>query len=216
MTRSLSAALGRGGGLSCVVAVILALAPSVGATTLTPRSMAELVAEADTIVIGHARGAESLWVGRNLYTRYRIEVQETLLGAPTHEVMVIVEGGVDMNRKHPISMSVADAPVLQRDEHLALLLKRGGVLGDAAYGIVGFNQGRISLEPPAGQPSATRADVAADYATRTRQLGQLRTKLQQLIATRDQSAAEAKARSSQSAPTPARQPSAGGGVKPGR
>jgi hypothetical protein len=118
-------------------------------------------------------------------------VQETLLGAPTHEVTVVVEGGVDMNRKHPIAMSVPDAPMLHRDEHVALLLKRGGVLGDAAYNIVGFNQGRINVDPPAAQLSAARTDVAADHAARTQRISKLRTKLQQAIAARGQPPSEA-------------------------
>jgi len=206
MTRSIGA-MRRCGVLFSAVAMILTLTPSVRATTLTPRSMAELVADADTIVIGHVRGAESVWIGRSLYTRYRVDVQETLLGAPTHEVTVIVEGGVDMNRKHPIAMSVPDAPVLRRDEHLALLLRRGGVLGDAAYSIVGFNQGRISLEPSAAQLGATRTELAADHTARSKRLGELRTKLQQLIGTRGQSATGAAARATPSttAPTPQHQ-----------
>lgn len=202
--------------LFSAVAMIFTLTLSVRATTLTPRSMAELVADADTIVIGHARGAESVWVGRSLYTRYRIEVQETLLGAPPHEVLVIVEGGVDMNRKHPIAMSVPDAPVLRRDEHLALLLRRGGVLGDAAYSIVGFNQGRISLEPSAVQLGASRAELAADHSARTKRLGQQRAKLQQLIATRGHSATGAATRSTPSTMAPTPQPSRRGDVIIGR
>jgi hypothetical protein len=138
-------------------AVYVALVAPVAAGTWVPSSLDALVAEADTVVVGRARAVQSVWAGRNLYTRYTVEVQETLMGAPAHEVVVVVEGGIDMNRKHPLVVTVVDAPVLRRDETVVLLLARDGSLGEPAHRIVGFNQGRISLPAAAGEPGPERA-----------------------------------------------------------
>jgi hypothetical protein len=140
-----------------------------------------MVQRADAIVIGHARSAESVWVGRELYTRYRIEVQEQLLGAAATDVYVVVPGGVDRNRARPIAFTIADAPQLHSDEHVALLLKRGSAVGAADYTIVGFNQGRIPLNRPSGPSAAARSAVTGDAVARAKRVGRLRQQLQPLI-----------------------------------
>ncbi len=142
------------------------------ATTLMPLELPELVDRADAIVIGHARSAETVWVGRELYTRYQIEVQEQWLGAAATQLHVMVPGGIDRNRARPIAFSVEGAPQLRQDEPVALFLQRGGPLGADEYRIVGFNQGRFTL---AG---------AADAQARSRQIERLRQRLQPLIEAR--------------------------------
>jgi hypothetical protein len=163
-------------------AVMLAGIPGIaGATTVAKMDLAEMVQRADAIVIGHARSAEAVWVGRELYTRYRIQVQEQLLGAATTEVHVVVPGGVDRNRPRPIAVTIADAPMLGSDEHVALLLKRGSALGAADYTIVGFNQGRIGLDRPGGSADAARSAVASDAVAREQRVERMKQRLQPLI-----------------------------------
>jgi hypothetical protein len=140
-----------------------------------------MVQRADAIVIGHARSAEAVWVGRELYTRYRIEVQEQLLGAAAKEVHVIVPGGVDRNRPRPIAVIIADAPLLHSGEHVALLLKRGSALGAADYTIVGFNQGRFGLDRADGPADAARSAVTSDAVARAQRVERLKQRLQPLI-----------------------------------
>jgi len=146
--------------LAMGAAVHIAPVAPVEASTLAPRSLDALVAEADTVVVGRARAVQSVWAGRNLYTRYTVEVQETLMGEPAREVAVVVEGGVDLNRKHPLVVTVVDAPVLPRDEPVLLLLARGSALGDSAHHIVGVNLGRIRLPAIAGEVGRGRAAPA--------------------------------------------------------
>jgi hypothetical protein len=169
------------GRLLSAAALFVGIASTAAATSVVKLDMAEMVQRADAIVIGHARGAESVWLGRELYTRYRIEVQEQLLGAAATEVYVVVPGGVDRNRPRPIAFTIADAPQLRSDEHVALLLKRGSALGAADYTIVGFNQGRIGLDGPAGKADAARSAVADDAVARAKRVERLRQRLQPLI-----------------------------------
>jgi hypothetical protein len=140
------------GAAAAVAPVALAQAGSFVSPGLDAR-----VAEADTVIVGRARAVQSVWAGRNLYTRYTVEVQETLMGAPARELVVVVEGGVDMNRKHPIVVTVVAAPVLRRDEPVLLLLARDGSSGEQAHRIVGFNQGRIRLPAGTAEPGSDRA-----------------------------------------------------------
>jgi hypothetical protein len=169
-------------------AFLAAISSTAGATTVLKMDMAEMVQRADAIVIGHARSAESVWVGRELYTRYRVEVQEQLLGAAATEVYVVVPGGVDRNRPRPIAFTIADAPQLRSDEHVALLLKRGSALGAADYTVVGFNQGRIGLDRPAGRNDAARSAIAGDAVARAKRVERLRQQLQPLIDARGSAA----------------------------
>jgi hypothetical protein len=131
--------------LVATVLIASLLGKSATATTTEKLELAEMVDTADAIVIGHCRGVEMIWAGRSLYTRYRIEVDETLLGASRKEVYVVIPGGIDMNRKHPIALVVPDAPRLQPNEHVALLLREGQFVLPGDMTIVGFNQGHMNL-----------------------------------------------------------------------
>jgi len=176
------------GSLLAAAALFVGITSTTGATTVVKLDMAEMVQRADAIVIGKARSAESVWVGRELYTRYRIEVQEQLLGAAATEVNVVVPGGVDRNRPRPIAVTIADAPLLRSDEHVALLLKRGSALGAADYTIVGFNQGRIGLDRPAGRADAAPGAIAGDAVARAKRVERLKQRLQPLIDARGSAA----------------------------
>jgi hypothetical protein len=179
------------GSLVAAAALFVGITSTTGATTVVRLDMAEMVQRADAIVIGHARSAESVWVGRELYTRYRVEVQEQLFGAAATEVHVVVPGGIDRNRPRPIAVTIEDAPMLRSDEHVALLLKRGSALGAADYTIVGFNQGRIALDRSAGHAGAARGAVASDAVARAKRVEQLRRHLQPLIDARGSAAPRA-------------------------
>jgi hypothetical protein len=176
------------GSLLAAAAVFAGITSTAGATTVVKLDLAEMVQRADTIVVGRARSAESVWLGRELYTRYRIEVQEQLLGAAATEVHVVVPGGVDRNRPRPIAVTVADAPMLRSDEHVALLLTRGSALGAAHYTIVGFNQGVIGLDRRAGRADAARSAIAGDAVASAQRIERLRRQLQPLIDARGSAA----------------------------
>jgi hypothetical protein len=105
---------------------------------------------------------------------------------------------VDRKRPRPIAFTVADAPQLRSGEHVALLLKRGSALGAADYTIVGFNQGRIGLDRPAGKADAARGAIAGDAVARAKRVERLRRHLQPLIDARG----SASPRSSEKPETP--------------
>lgn len=161
-------------------ATLAGLAPVSGAWALDskPVSLAEMVQAADVIVIGRATEAQSLRVGRSMVTRYRIQVEEDMLGAGSSELSVVVPGGVDLSGPHPLAFTVVDAPVLQRDAPMALLLQRDSSLGAQDHRIVGFNQGLIALAAPAD------ADTGGTGTASVARQQRVRTRLQALIAAR--------------------------------
>lgn len=182
----------RSAGWLLAAALSGSLAPDVRATTTSRLSLQEMVEASDTIVIGRAVGAESVWVGKTLYTRYRVAVDETLHGDAGIEVAVVVPGGIDTTRTHPIAVVVPDAPVMQRDEPVALLLARSNALPGGAFAIVGFNQGRIRLAAANTAPTAPQATLRAatpDANAQAVRVNRMRTKLQELVAARGQPAA---------------------------
>jgi hypothetical protein len=150
------------------------------ATTIVRLDLADMVSAASRIVVGTIAGAESVWVGRELFTRYTVTVEEALLG-DGGTVTVLVPGGVDRTRRVPIGMAVAGAPALVSGERAVLLLApidHPAVRGDLQ--IVGFNQGRFPIVEGrvASQAGAQRG---ARDAGGHQPLAALKTQLQRLV-----------------------------------
>lgn len=115
-------------------------------TTVLELDLRDMANQADLIIVGHCEAIESVWVGRMLFTRYTMAVDETVNGEDLDTVKVMVPGGIDLNRPVPIGMSVPDAPVFFPDERDVLLLTRTPHPGlTNTYSIVGFNQGRFKI-----------------------------------------------------------------------
>jgi hypothetical protein len=187
--------LRRAGRLLAAATMFVGIIAATSATTVPKLDLAEMVRRADAIVIGHARSAESVWFGRELYTRYRIEVQEQLLGPAAAEVHVVVPGGVDRNRRHPIAVTIADAPAFHSGEHVALFLERGTALGESDFSIVGFNQGRVALDDPASRATAVGGGTATSEAgASARRVARLKQRLQPMIHARSPAGAHPVAR----------------------
>jgi hypothetical protein len=174
-----------------LAAVVLAssLAAGADATTTASRGLDDLVQAADVVVIGRAVGAEYVRTGRNVYTRYRIAVDEALLGTAESELTIVVPGGVDRSGPHPVRHSMVDAPVLMHNAPVALMLTRGGPFGTRDHQIVGLDEGAIALDEAAGR-SELSSRAGATTSTRA---DQLRTRLHQLVAARSAGAARTQA-----------------------
>jgi hypothetical protein len=157
------------------------LAAEAYATTVVRLGLEEMVGASAQIVVGTVSAAETVWVGRQIFTRYTVSVEETLLGDGRSTVSVLVPGGIDRTRRVPIGMAVAGAPALTNGERAVLLLApidHPAVRGDLQ--IVGFNQGRFPIvdgrvATTTITPGATRRTAAAEP------LAALRTRLRGLV-----------------------------------
>jgi hypothetical protein len=154
----------------------LLLHATAGATVVTRLDLPQMVQAADRIVVGSVEGAESVWIGRMLFTRYTVRVEETLYGEAAPAVSVLVPGGVDRSRPIPLGVAISGAPALFRTERAVLLLEAARSGSDLQ--IVGFNQGRFTV---IGDRVAAGGGSAAQ---RTQSLAGLRDSLRALIARR--------------------------------
>ena len=173
--------------LGIAVVTLLATSP-VWATTVIRLTLPEMVQESELIVVGTVVGAESVWIGRELYTRYTVEVEETMHGEGHGTVPVLVAGGVDRSRRIPIGMAVAGAPTFLSRERAVLLLDQiepGSSTSD--FRIVGFNQGRFTVN---GERTQSPEAAPAQRSRAAEPLDTLRARLRALIrergAARDQ------------------------------
>src|SRR5262245_38839960 len=105
----------------CVLAFAVGV-PEAAATTIKPLTIADLVAAADVIVVGQQLESRSVWVGRMLVTRVTVSVHERFKGQTDSTITIDIPGGIDMNRKIPIGMTVSGAPRIHSGERVLLFL----------------------------------------------------------------------------------------------
>jgi hypothetical protein len=167
-----------------ILGLALLIATDARAATVVKVDLPQMVAASDRIVVGTVTAAESVWIGRSLYTRYTVAVEETLHGEAAASVRVLVPGGVDRNRALPIGMAVAGAPTFVKSERAVLLLAPTGVPTGGDLQIVGFNQGRFTVtggRVPLG--------AAASAGLRSEPLTAFRERLRMLVRLRSQAPA---------------------------
>ena len=156
--------------------------PQAGATTARQLTDEELTTRAKLIVVGRQVESKTVWVGRLLVTRVTVAVGEILKGQAPSTVTVDIPGGIDMNRRIPIGMSVPGAPTIHSGEHVVLFLsRREGITaqaGSSEYAIVGFSQGKFSVveEAQGRQVVITGAGQAAKTP-----LGEFKAKIQMYV-----------------------------------
>jgi hypothetical protein len=110
------------------------------AMALSIKDMAE---QSDVIAIGNCVSTQSVWVDRTLVTQATISVAETLKGAESSSLTVVLPGGIDANRQVPIAMTYPGAPQIQPGENVFLFLTADSDLG--GYTVAGFSQGKFSI-----------------------------------------------------------------------
>ncbi|MBF5044770.1 hypothetical protein FGE12_20395 [Aggregicoccus sp. 17bor-14] len=142
----------------CTVS-LLVLATAASATTAVRLSDEQLVEQSRQIVIGRAVESKSAWVDRALVTLVTVEVSETLKGAPARRLTVALPGGVDANRKFPISMSYPGAPRIGTQEEVFLFLTGPQPTIAQAHTVVGFSQGKYSVVQSAGGEKLVSRDL---------------------------------------------------------
>lgn len=109
------------------------------ATSVQRLSFDELVLKAQTIVEGSVIDAQTYRSpdGKLIFTRYTVNVEESLKGSPAKTVIVTTVGG----RIGNTVLHVSGMPVFQSGERAVLFLEQAG----AYTTVVGLNQGRFTL-----------------------------------------------------------------------
>jgi hypothetical protein len=161
--------------------------PGVQATTAVERTEDNLIQDSTLIVAGRCTHLQSQWVGRALVTLATIQVSEVLKGGATSTLTVALPGGVDANRRIPVAMGYAGAPMILQQEAVVLFLKAQNLVA-GSYGVVGFSQGKFTLLQDAqGKQVATQnlSEVSLQSSagslhsgtTKTIQLDELRQRI---------------------------------------
>lgn len=166
-------------------ALFLGVCAGASATTLKPVTEEALTNEAEAIVVGTVASARPEWIGSTLVTSVRVDVSETLKGAPSSRVEVLLPGGIDTRRAVPVAVRYPGAPTLVRGENVVLFLDRTALKPDA-HVIVGFSQGKYTLSPTGtGAKSVQRAASGdrRDGVSDRRTLDEFRLQLQDHLAT---------------------------------
>jgi hypothetical protein len=118
------------------------MAPVTASNDLTMQDMAQRSA---LIITGQCIETRSTWVdGRRLVTLATISVSDAIKGTPASTVTVALPGGIDSNRKHPISMNYPGAPTIEAQEEVALFLTPADNPADT-YAVMGYAQGKFSI-----------------------------------------------------------------------
>ena len=119
-------------------------------------SLDEMTDQSDVIAIGNCLEIKSVWVDGTLVTLATVAVSETIKGTASGSLTVVLPGGVDANRKHPISVSYPGAPRLTPGEDAFLFLTTDTDSG-LGYNVSGFAQGKFSIvNDEDGQPVVSR------------------------------------------------------------
>jgi len=119
-------------------------------------SLQDMVSQSDVIAIGNCVSTQSAWVDGSLVTMATVSVSETLKGAGSDTVVVVLPGGIDANRKIPVSMSYPGAPRLTPGENAFLFLTAAPEFGNN-YTVAGFSQGKYSIvNGEDGEPVVSR------------------------------------------------------------
>jgi hypothetical protein len=124
------------------------------------QSMEQMVEGSQLIVIGQCLGTQSRWVGRNLVTDATISIGETFKGdaAPGSVVTVELPGGIDSKGKFPLAMTYAGAPQISPEEEVFLFLT-GPAEGASSYSVMGFSQGKFSVNPASNGEKVVMRDM---------------------------------------------------------
>src|SRR5688500_13859737 len=85
-------------------------------------SLEDMVGQSDVIAIGNVVNTQSVWTEGTLVTLATVSVSETLKGAGSENLTVVLPGGVDANRKFPVAVSYPGAPRLTPGEDVFLFL----------------------------------------------------------------------------------------------
>lgn len=148
-----------------LAALAIVLCSSIVEATLARRlSDQELATTASIIAVGRCTSLQSVWEGRTLVTLATVAVEEAIKGAPGTTLTVALPGGIDAQRKFPVSVVWPGAPTLHVGEEVLLFLESDPAIDGGAI-VSGFSQGKFSI----GRDAAGRRYVSRDLTRLTLQ-----------------------------------------------
>ena len=119
-------------------------------------SLEDMVDQSDVIAIGNCQSTKSAWVDGTLVTLATVSVSETLKGAESGSLTIVMPGGVDANRQVPVAVSYPGAPRMTPGENVFLFLNSDVDYG-LGYNVAGFAQGKFSIvSDEDGEPVVSR------------------------------------------------------------
>ena len=119
-------------------------------------SLDDMTDQSDVIAIGNCVDTKSVWVDGTMVTLATVSVSETLKGAESGNLTVVLPGGADMNRAVPVAVSYPGAPRMTPGENVFLFLNSDVDYG-LGYNVAGFAQGKFSIvSDEDGQPVVSR------------------------------------------------------------
>jgi hypothetical protein len=127
-----------------IVLLSLFIGTTVYATTAVALSNRALAENATVIATGRCTAIRTVWEGRVLVTLATIAVTDVLKGEPGETLTVALPGGVDANRKFPISMVYPGAPQIGVGEDVFVFLRQDEGLSTGLT-VLGFSQGKFSI-----------------------------------------------------------------------
>ena len=149
----------RGHYRAVVAALILFLGLAMSdasATTLRKLSLDDLVAKADSIIVGECVNTRAVWLGRRIYTIATMRVDQSLKGSERvgNKVEVFTLGG-RVKKPIPVKMHAPGLPRFERNEEVMVFLKRretSGAKGPGDNGpfvVIGGIQGKFTIQKDA-------------------------------------------------------------------
>jgi hypothetical protein len=108
------------------------------ATTVIKASLDDLIAKSTSVVRGKVVGSYNTAQGRLVYTCYKVQVQQTLKGAPATQIEVQVPGG----SFHGVEQNIAGVPQLSVGADYVLFLWTGP---SKTTHLLGLSQGVLDI-----------------------------------------------------------------------
>jgi hypothetical protein len=130
--------------ITAATALAMLFAPNGEATTARELSNEAMTIQATAIVAGRCTSVRTLWSGRVLLTMATIVVSDRLKGDLAETITVALPGGIDANRRFPVSMIYPGAPQIATGEEVFLFLTPNASV-DGSLTVVGFSQGKFSI-----------------------------------------------------------------------
>lgn len=131
--------------LACLVTAVFGTSFSY-ATTLQKFSLDDLVAHADTIIVGRCEKTENIWLDRKIYTIATIRVSQSVKGKASadNSIKVCIPGG-RVDKPIPVKLHVPGAAKVVQGEEMVLFLKARGIKKQQ-HRFVGMSQGKIPIK----------------------------------------------------------------------
>lgn len=162
----------------------LALAATLGATTLQKLSLDDMIQLSTSVLRVHVTGVRTAKVGQDIYTYYSLQINETLKAGPSAIAEVAVPGGV-FGAIRQIGVGSPEVTV-GGDYVMFLWTSKSGMTQ-----IIGLSQGLFAMTSSTADPVLSRAAATSlvldkngnpvTDAGLTMHLSDLRTAVQKLV-----------------------------------